>query len=255
MLAVIGILGVLMGLLFPAVQKARQRALDVAAKDMVSQVATAWTLLAQENKRLPSKDLIAAVLDNGGTVSDDAPFDMGPGPCNVLNWWEAVKPSAKGDEKAFLRDSATAPKYATSGDGVKKGDQIPATEIKEGGKNFKQWPPDLRLERTTYQKLIGIFPPWAERAILRAMADEELGGNVESEDDSESDKAKDAKSIFKDDPNCNDHGLVKVMLDFDGDGQIKVPGDYTESGSEEVVYATAVAFVFTEDGTRVIRSW
>lgn len=255
MLAVIGVLAVLMGLLFPAVQRAAQRARDVADKDLVVQVANAWTLLAQENKRLPSAELIAESLQNSGHVDDSTPFDMEPGPSCILNWWEAIRPSAKGDKKAFFDNEETRPKYAVTGGGVKKGDSIDRNEIKNGGGNFMYWPPDMRLERTTDQKAIGIFPSWVARAISRGLANDELVADGFEPEEKAEDAAKNAKDFFARDEKCKDHGLVKVMLDFDGDGQIKVPGDYTESGSDETVYATAVAFVFTEDGTRVIRSW
>ncbi len=253
MLSVIGILALLMGLLFPAVFRARARAMDTAAKDLVVQTAQAWQILAQENKRFPSKDLLSAALTGGGTVTEDAPFDMQPGVCCVLNWWNAVRPSPKGDENAFFTDTKYSVKYASSGNGVTKGTTISRNDIR-GGANSLFYPPDIRLERTPEQKAIGLYAPWADRIMKLALSSNEL----EEEEGKQlvgDEHVNAMRKAFQDNEKCKDHGLVKVMLDFDGDGKIKVPGDYTETGADETIYASAVAFVFTEDGTKTIRSW
>ncbi|MBR1609424.1 MAG: prepilin-type N-terminal cleavage/methylation domain-containing protein [Kiritimatiellae bacterium] len=250
MMAVVGILAMLMAILFPAVQKARERAMDVAARDMVSQVAAAWTILATENHRFPSKALIewAWQNDNGGSsVSDGTPFSMTPTVGCVLNWWYGVRPVASADLKAFTSDKKTMPRYASSG---ATGPQKDETVSFSAAKMFDyadHWPPDVRLERSAEQKRIGLYAPWVERALRRKLAEDDQDHLVGKE--LYETMRKDFKAMKL------DRGLVKVMLDFDGDGEIKVPGEYTETGEDQVVRAAAVAFVQNEKGTKYIRSW
>lgn len=148
LLVVMAIIGILAGLLFPALVGAQKKSKDTAARDLCIQVASAWKLLAQTHGRYPNTVLLTDAKKTG----TDVYFQMTPANGCVLNWWEPKTPSPLADKKGYNDKYPTA-KYHQDA-------QLAAWDLVE-----TTWPPDVMLERTVAQKRWGLYAPYKEREV------------------------------------------------------------------------------------------
>ena len=225
LLTVIIIIGILAGILVPILGRSKDRARELAAKDLCAQVAAAWTTLALNNHRFPSQALLSKYAITGGKTSGgDLWFAMDPGVASVLNWWSAKLPVPEGDVRTFT------PKYTM---GSRKGQEI--TTFDGSDPPLVQcWPADQLLERSYAQKCFGVCPPWVEsrlNAYLETL--ENAGGDPEASLPSLTDTA--AHSDF-----------VLAIIDFDADGKVTLPEN------------VAAAWTWTDPKkgrVRILTSW
>lgn len=148
LLVVMAIIGILAGLLFPALVGAQKKSKDTAARDLCIQVASAWKLLAQNNGRFPNPTLLTDTRKTG----TDVYFQMTPANGCVLNWWEPKTPSPLADKKTYDERFPTSKYHQDS--------PIAAWSLVE-----TDWPADVLLERTVAQKRWGLYAPYMEREV------------------------------------------------------------------------------------------
>ena len=230
LLVVIAVIGILVGIVAPLVGGAAERARDSQARDLCSQMAESWSLLAMKNSRLPSVDLVSSVADAEG-IGGDVWFAMTAAAGELLNGWRAVTPIPSADRAKYK----------------------PRVEIAKGAipeyDEAVEFPPDRVFERTLLQKRIGVCAPWVERRLLEGAAD--VGDGEVRVYELES---SELESHFKNGGDCA-HGLICVALDTDGDGQITIPSGTIDNGDDIVLRSTAVAWVWNEKKSKTIRSW
>ena len=233
LLTVIVIIGILAGLLFPVLGRSKERATELSARELCSQVAVAWTQVALKNGRLPSAALIR---EYGGEVSasgGDLLVGMDSGALSVLNWWEPKTPVPAGDLPNFK------PIAGIGGKALEK-----AAIVSPNPNDIELWPVDTVLERSFVQKCIGLYAPWAERE-FKGVLDQTLSPDSSSDDgfDGDASLAK-LKEKWAD-------ARIKVVLDTNGDGFLEVPTDV----SDQKLRGTAAAWVKSKDGRRLLTSW
>lgn len=148
LLVVMAIIGILAGLLFPALVGSQKKAKDTAARDLCIQVAAAWKILAQDHGRYPN----VALLTNTKNTGTDVYFQMTPANGCVLNWWEPKSPSPLADKSVYDKKFPTT-KYHQD-------NQVAAWDLVE-----TTWPADILLERTVAQKRWGLYAPYMEREV------------------------------------------------------------------------------------------
>ncbi|MBO7298269.1 MAG: type II secretion system protein [Kiritimatiellae bacterium] len=148
LLVVISIIGILAGLLIPAVQRAKRRAKEGEIQQMCVQMVDAWKSVQLENLRFPYKDLISAYTSNLIDIDGDLCFPMTPKAGSLLNWWKPQNPLPKYDKMNF-------DKYTK---GINWDD--PTT-----------WPNDFVYERSGIQKQFGVVAPWLEIKLNDSKAD------------------------------------------------------------------------------------
>jgi len=241
LLTVIVIIGILAGILLPILGRSKDRAHELAAKDLCAQVAAAWTTLALNNHRFPSQ----ALLEKYGkadfkTSGGDLTFGMDPGISSVLNWWSAKGPVPEGDVRLFKPTYTLGPKKDS--------------EIKEfDGSNpslVQYWPVDQLLERSLPMKCYGVYAPWAEREFKEHM--EEI---LRSESPEEGDTVQSLKKKWE-------SSLVHAIIDYDADGKVTLPEDIAAAvglpRDKRDLPMTAAAWVWTDPRKgrpRLLASW
>lgn len=235
LLTVIAIIGILAGLLIPVLFRSKDRAHELAARELCAQVAAAWTTLAMNNHRFPSEALLKKYGPSVTSSGGDLTFGMDPGVSSVLNWWSAKVPVPEGDKSHFV------PKFTM---GTKKGQEITAFD----GSNpslAQFWPADQLLERSLTMKNYGVYAPWAEREFKEFM--EATLAEQEPETDLNALKKKWGSA------------LVHAIIDFNADGKTTIPEDVAAAAGlppdGRDLPMTAAAWVWSKDGRRLITSW
>ena len=242
LLTVIVIIGILAGILFPILGRSKDRAYELAAKDLCAQVAAAWTTLALNNHRFPSSALLARYgKTDFKTSGGDLTFGMDPGISSVLNWWSAKSPVPEGDAKHFK------PKYTM---GPNAGQEITSDAMRnvENPALVQFWPADQLLERSLAMKCYGVYAPWAERE-FKAYMDAVLAAEQ---------PGSDLSSLQSD----WSGSLVHVVIDFDSDGKVTIPSDVADEAGlpadQRDLPMTAAAWVhssYKEKRVRLFTSW
>ncbi len=241
LLTVIVIIGILAAILFPILGRSKDRAYELAAKDLCAQVAAAWTTLALNNHRFPSETLLGRYGQGVSRSGGDLTFGMDPGIASVLNWWSMKSPVPEGDAKLF------APKYTM---GPNAGKEISPDSMKnvEDPALVQFWPADQLLERSLAMKCYGVYAPWAEREFKAYM--EAVLASQQPESDLSS--LKDAWS----------GSLVHVVIDFNSDGKVTIPADIADEAGlppdQRDLPMTAAAWVhssYKENRVRLFTSW
>ena len=239
LLTVIVIIGILAGIMVPILGRSKDRARELAAKDLCAQTAAAWTTLALNNHRFPSQALFAKYAKRGlKTSGGDLYFPMDPGIGSVLNWWSAKLPVPEGDVKTFV------PKYVM---GSRKNSEI--TTFDGSDPPLVQcWPADQLLERSYAQKCFGVCPPWVEKrleAYLEA---------VENGEDAGSPPQLSSTEPYYD--------FVVAIVDFDADGKVTLPEQVAAAAGlppdERDLPMTAAAWAWTDPKkgrVRILTSW
>ncbi len=241
LLTVIVIIGILAGILVPVLGRTKDRAHELAAKELCSQVATAWNKLVIDCGRFPSAKLLSdwcseTIVPAGG----DIVVPMDPGALSVLDWWTPVSLVPAGDVAKFNPVAINATKV-TAGS---MANPDPAL--------VEFWPVDMRIERSFVQKVVGFYPPWAERE-FKALVDASLSTSSNQEEDNTSISKLKQKW---------DRWRVRVILDMDGDGIMTLPEDIAllanvglDEDGKATVRGTAAAWTRSKDGKRLLSSW
>ncbi len=204
LLTVIAIIGILAGLMVPILGRSKDRARELAAKDLCAQVAAAWTTLALNNHRFPSQALLSKYATTGvKTSGGDLWFAMDPGVASVLNWWSAKVPVPEADKNAFV------PRYVDPANRWNSNTEEITQFTELTPKKVQLWPADQLLERSVAQRCFGVCPPWVEidlNAYLEA---------IESGDDSP------VRPTLANEEEYSDY--VVAIIDYDADGKVTIP--------------------------------
>ena len=147
MLVVIMIIGLLMALLFPALNLVKERAWETRGRDMCSQTADAWGSLLIDNRRFPSKELISSYASDAKDIGGDLMFSMNTQVAGILNWWKKEHELSSYDLTLYNK--------------------------KHGSRNYgwssiNSWPADARFGRSSLQQKWGLVAPWAEHHLSQA---------------------------------------------------------------------------------------
>ena len=236
LMTVICIIGILAGILIPILFRSKDRAHELAARDLCAQVAAAWTTLAQNNHRFPSDALIGKYGKSVSSSGGDLTFGMDPGVASVLNWWSAKVPVPEGDVKHFK------PKYTL---GARKGQEITTFDGSDPSL-VQYWPADQLLERSLAMKCYGVYAPWAERE-FKAFMESLLSGGATADAES----VQDLQRKWKD-------SLVHAVIDANADGKVTIPDAIADEAGlppdQRDLPMTSAAWVHTRKG-RLITSW
>lgn len=237
LMTVIVIIGILAGILIPIIFRSKDRAHELAARDLCAQVAAAWTTLAQNNHRFPSDALIAKYCTSERASGGDLTFGMDPGVASVLNWWSAKVPVPEGDVKHFK------PKYTL---GARKGQEIQTFDGSDPSL-VQYWPVDQLLERSLAMKCYGVYAPWAEREFKEFMENLLAGAST-----ADAESVKDLQRKWA-------GSLVHAVIDSNADGKVTIPDDVADEAGlapdRRDLPMTAAAWVHSRDGRRLFTSW
>ena len=228
LLVVLAVIGILVGIAAPLVAGAAARARDSRARDLCSQLAEGWNLVALKNSRLPSADLIDSVVD-ATALGGDLWFPMTPAAGELLNTWRSVSPIPKVDKAKY---KATVEK-----------DSFPEYD------DAVDFPPDRVFERTLLQKRLGVFAPWVEKRLAYDLSDVGAEGDRLYEVPSET-----LAPLFRE-KGALQHGILCVALDTDGDGKITLPAGTIDNDEDVLLRTTAAVWVWNEDKSKTLRSW
>ena len=241
MLTVIVIIGILAALLFPILGRTKDRAYDLAAKDLCEQVATAWSALLDSGGagRFPSQALLSEVgtATAVGEGSSDVLVEMGPGITSVLSWWTPSGPIPDSDLPTF--------KVYLVG---KQGTALTTSDLKNPDPLLvERWPSDVRLDRSFVQKCVGLYAPWTDRDFAGPL-DRAVSPAFTEDDLAPSETLDQVKA------RCADW-IVRAVLDYDGDGKVSLPEDVAALAGVDVVRTPAAVWVRSKDGKRLLTSW
>ncbi len=248
LLTVIVIVGILAAILVPVLTRSKDRAHELAAKELCSQTVSAWNQLVLNQGRLPSADLLKAWSSEAKGSGEDLVVAMSPGALGVLNWWTPQSLVPAGDVKKFKPKALIGnSSEELTASGINMSPDLDIIEF---------YPADSLLECNFVQKCVGLYPPWAEREFRQAIEaalspDEEQDSLSASAGTIESLRAKWAGSI------------VRVVLDTNGDGILVLPEDVAmkaaiaadEEDNQAKIRGTAAAWTFSKDGKRLLSSW
>jgi prepilin-type N-terminal cleavage/methylation domain-containing protein len=248
LLTVIVIIGILAAILVPVLNRSKDRAHELSAKELCSQTVSAWNQLVLNHGRLPSAALLKKWSSEARESGGDLVVAMSPGALGVLNWWTPQSLVPAGDVNKFKPKAIIG---NSSEDLTESGlNASPDLDIVEF------YPADQLLECNFVQKCVGLYPPWAEREFKSAIdaalsPDEEQDSLTANAGSLESLRTKWGKS------------MVRVVLDMDGDGILILPEDIAalaaiaadETDQKAKLRGTAAAWTFSKDGKRLLTSW
>ena len=250
LLVVIAVIGILIGLVSALLGGMSDRVLDMQAKDLCSQTAEAWALVASEYSRLPSQKLVEGIVDceklesGSSAESVDVCFKMTPAAADLLDSW----PPGKYCSPIPARDYATYQTGKTNDTQVgfcprvRKGTYPEYEDAVEFDYDYGRLELDMSMRR------FGVCAPWLVRKLRDAASEEGVGsGTIETM------SKESALELLS--ANKFGHGVVTVALDLSGDGKILVPKGLLDNGDVLELRATAVAWVWNERKTKTLRSW
>jgi prepilin-type N-terminal cleavage/methylation domain-containing protein len=239
LLTVIVIIAILAALLFPVLGRTKDRVYDLAAKDLCEQVAVAWTEMCGQEGRFPSADLLEDVCGDKGDFRQnggDLSFAMTPGATCVLSWWRPSTPHPKGDKRSF--------KVFLVG----KGRQLTASDLRKPDPALvERWPADVRFDRSFPQKCLGVYASWAEREFAPAL-EKEISTNFEDDDLAPAETLSALETKWA-------GAIVRAAIDADADGKVTLPADLVAELGYDSVPGSAIAWVRSKDGKRLLTSW
>lgn len=211
LLTVMAILGVLMGLLFPAFNGIRKRAFRTQAHNLVGQVAAAWQLHLNDFRSFPDTKLFDDATEEDGDIW----FPMNPLNVALLNW-RAPKPlDYPGTSAKWMNDLRDAAKEAIDAHTLNKPRKL-TISFKKDGKETKTTVPtrDAYLEINQVLWICGLITPDGER-VARKIFDR--GGDYLAVRNSVGDSKY---PLF-------------AMIDTGYDGKLHQPGSFVADAEEQ----------------------
>ena len=232
LLVVIAVIAILVGFVSALLGGMSEKALDTRARDLCSQVAEAWTVVALTQGRLPSAELVSKATDNTD-FGDDLAVRMTPAAIVLLNDWYKTSPIPAVDVSKFkVRVNKSA--HLSYEEAVEFGC------YQNGNGESMQW----RMEPDTDQLRWGLFAPWVGRMIRE-----------EEEDGDQTDLDEYIWGKTHSDSSEWGHGVVTVAIDTSGDGKITIPAGTIDNAEDIELRTTAAAWVWNEKKTKAVRSW
>jgi len=184
LLVVIVVIGVLAGLLFPAVNAARIKSWETRARDTCFQVVSSWNNLMLTHRFFPPEDEINKAIGPQRAVKvgdGDVWFAMDNRALSLLNWWHPKNPKGEWDVPPGV------------------GYEGFALDMKGGIRK----PTDMYFERTPEMMEWGAIAPWVRKHLSgKSGKDPELDTQT--------------KTFLK-------RATINVILDLTGDGMIEIP--------------------------------
>ena len=230
LLVVMAVIGILMGMLFPALNMIRQRAWDTSARDLCQQTCVGGNALLMQHRRYPPMTLLEKFKTDTQPEGGDIEVRMNTEATSLLNWWRPRHPDPAKDDTAYglwLKNYVLDPGKPEKG-----------IVFNPSGFGIAKWPKnlnDIYLERTSDQRKWGLVAPWVKRYVSDATEDtlnDETKARLEA-------------------------ATVHVILDTNGDGKITIPANHPcAKGVKIELNKTVVAWVYADEKrSRTIQSW
>lgn len=226
LLVVMAIIGVLAGLMFPALGAIRKRAYATQSHEMVSQVQDAWQIHLNDFRSFPDP----TEFEDSKKRGDDVYFPMNPYNLGLLNW-RCDKPTDCKDKKTWV----AAFKQALTAEIAKKSDNKPRSLVVNASnrmgkkEDFTISTRDAYFEIDQLQWICGVLNVWGVR---KAQSLYKKGGRSSAETVVEVLQAE----KFPD-------PRVYAQLDTGYDGKMDVPVATTTTSASQINRSTA-AWVF-----------
>ena len=255
LLVVMAIIGILAGILFPALGGIRKKARRTQSHNLVTQVEAAWTVHFNDFRSFPAPDL----FEDKKMVGKDVKFPMTPQNLALLNWRTKKPLDYGGKAAAWDKDIGEAAAKAIAKGSPNKPRKLEfEAENKEGERLTYTVPTrDAYFEIDNIQWVVGVVNTWGARAAQKGFNQGGVSG------------AKSAFSKYLSDANHADP-LVWVCLDADYQGSVSSSasaeesdeesdddsGDDSADDSNDGIHKVAIAWVNSENkGDKVIESW
>lgn len=248
MLVVMAIIGILAGLMFPALGAVKKKAYATQTHELVTQMQSAWLIHFNDFRSFPPASFMTETAGAGGYATGagsssgsgdgkDTTFPMTPYNLCVLNW-RCPKPSDyQGTTDKWSKALAAAYKEAleNSNNADKKphGLKIKATATNGKSKEFSVDTRDAYFEISQMQWMCGVLNAWGER---KAQALYKKGG-------ASAVGYENIKKVLEDERRADP--IVYVRLDTGYDGKVDTPVT-TALTTATVLNKTAVAWVSSE---------
>ncbi len=232
LLVVMAIIGLLAGLMFPALGAVKKKAWTTKTRELVVQVQTAWQIHFNDFRSFPERSLID---DSSVDGSGDMQFPMGPQQCCMLNW-RCAKPSKFPGTAADWSD-ALSKQFSSA---IKEGRRPKGLKITKSGKSFDVATRDAYMERDELQWCVGIVNSWGIRDLARMMKTEGFSA---------------ARSAAKGSESGHPDYRVWVKLDTGYDGALTEPTDAPILGVPEIKKSVIAWTLGETKKDKAIGSW
>ena len=233
MLVVMAIIGILAGLMFPALGAVRKKAYATQTHELVTQMQSAWIIHFNDFRSFPSK----RSFDNVSESNEDVTFPMTPQNLCVLNWRCPKPTDFKGSSNEWNNKLVAAYKEAIANkenaDNKPHGLSIKAAATTGNTKNFSISTRDAYFEISQMQWICGVLNAWGERK-AQALYKKEGVSAIGYEN---------IKTILETEKRSDP--IVYVRLDTGGDDKVDTPVT-TALTTAEVLNKKAAAWVGNE---------
>lgn len=236
LLVVMAIIGILAGILFPALGGIRKKARRTQSHTLVTQVEAAWTAHFNDFRSFPSP----SEFDSPTTSGKDISFPMTPYHLALLNWRCRKPLDFGGKSAAWDKEVFTAAKAAASKNSPNKPRKLEFEAKNKNGQSltYTVSTRDAYFEIDSIQWIVGVVNTWGARAAQKGFADSGVSG---------------AKSSFDKYQSSHPDSRVWARIDTGYDGKLDAP--IADTGAD-TVNKIAVAWVKSESEKDIpIVSW
>ncbi len=217
LLVVMGIIGLLAMLLFPALGGVRKKAWRTQTHNLVGQVDAAWQVHFNDFRSFPDP----SYFEKTTTVDGDISFPMTPMNLCLLNWRQAKPTNFNGTAKQWMAQLVATIKSQVERSANNKPHSLTVAGIHVDTR-------DQYLEINQMQWVVGLSNTWGERAATKGYKAEGVAGAVQG--------IEDYKAAGHPDP------IVQAKLDTGYTGKVTDPLD--EESPE--INKTSIAWVFSD---------
>lgn len=237
-LVVMAIIGILAGLMFPALGAVKKRAYTTRTRELLAQVQSAWTFHHQDFRSFPASSYFKDV-----TGGEDIAIPMNPHNLCLLNWRSDKPPTYKGTTKQWMDALDGVFNSAVQDNPDNKPHSLSLRGTNKHGRqtSFSIDTREAYLEINQIQWICGLLNTWGER---KASELYKRGGSSAA-----GDVVSTMASEKQPDPR------IRVQLDTNGDGKIETPdaaGESVKTTVEKVAIAWVNGMTEKDD---VIVSW
>ena len=233
LLVVMAIIGILAGILFPALGGIRKKARRTQSHTLVTQVQDAWTVHFNDFRSFPDPKL----FEDGDIVDGDVKFPMTPKNLALLNWRTKKPLDYRGKAADWDKDVVDAAEKAVKKKSPNKPRKLEFTaENKTGEKlTYTVSTRDAYFEIDQIQWIVGVVNTWGARAAQK-------GFNRDGVDDAMSEFSK----------YCANHPDPRVYAWIDA----SYNGSVSDADSGDGIHKVAIAWVNSEnENDKRIESW